>query len=98
MEPDPQRLAEIDRLFDQALDLEAEDRSTFLTQVRARDAVLASEVEELLRLAARDEERLSPERILTGPLWASLGEAAAPWPRPRTGETAAWDHQDQFLL
>ncbi len=86
MEPDPQRLAEIDRLFDQALDLETGERETFLDEVRARDARLAAEITQLLRLADRDEQRLSPERILTGPLWTSLGEAVDPWPRPRTGE------------
>ena len=85
METDPQRLAEIDRLFDQALDLEADQREAFVDEVRSRDARLAAEISELLRLAATKAQTLSPERILTE-FWESLGEAADPWPYPRTGE------------
>ncbi len=86
MAPDPQRLAEIDRLFDQALDLEAGERAAFVDQVRARDAGMAAKIAELLRLAEREPESLSPDQVLTGPLWQSLDETAATWPRPRAGE------------
>ena len=42
------RLAEIDRVFDEALNLEPDRRDAFLASVAARDSALAADVEQLL--------------------------------------------------
>src|SRR5262245_61046635 len=54
LEAASQRLAEIDRIFDEALNLEPNRRVAFLTSVAAQDPALAADVE---RLLAAERER-----------------------------------------
>ncbi len=74
---DAGRMAAIDRLFEQALELEGHARAVFLAELDGREPELAGEVRELVALAAREDERLSAGQVLTGPLWAAL-DAAQP--------------------
>ncbi|MCB1033343.1 MAG: protein kinase, partial [Acidobacteria bacterium] len=83
-----ERRAEIDRLFEQALGLNGEDRASFLDALREQDRELAEAVEELLALGGEEDERLRPTRILGGPLWSELAGEAPPLPAGlRDGET-----------
>jgi len=54
----PNRLQEIDRKFDEALDLAPSDRSAFLSQLAGADAELAAAVAALLRAAVGVDARL----------------------------------------
>ena len=87
MAADPERRLRIDRLFQDALDLEPAARREFLQGLRNQDPDLEHEVRSLLELTDNeDDQRLSPTRILTGPLWQQLGETVGIATRPEKGE------------
>jgi len=87
MDPDTARLIEIDRLFEAALEMEPKERALFLAEASRKDRALVNEVEELLGLAEGDDERLSPTKILTGPLWSELDERSELEGKSEDGET-----------
>lgn len=76
--------AQLDALFDRALDLHGEARAAFLAQLAARDPALHAELEALLRLAHAPEAQLAPDDLIEGALWQAL--AAEP---SNVGEDAA---------
>ncbi|MCB1035127.1 MAG: serine/threonine protein kinase, partial [Acidobacteria bacterium] len=86
MDPDRQRLVEIDRLFEELLELDPGERGDRLARLRREDPELAGEVEALLELSAEEDDRLSLTRILTGPLWEQLEETTGITVRPQKGE------------
>ena len=87
MATDPERLAKIDSLFEEALDLEPGEQQRFLAELAREDAELAEEVRGLLGFSEDEEdERLSLTKILTGPLWEQLGETVGITTRPEKGE------------
>ncbi len=87
METDQARLLRIDRLFEEALDLEPAQQRRFMERLLKEDREVAEEVQALLKLSDdEDDERLSLTRILTGPLWEQLGETVGITARPEKGE------------
>ena len=85
------RLAEIDRAFSEGLDLGEEERPGWLVRIGREDPELARAVAELLELSERQDTRLAPERVLTGPLWQELSNELVAATRAPTlvGETPA---------
>lgn len=77
------RLAAIDRAFDEALDLDPERRRAFLANVAVRDPTLAADVERLLR--ASDDPEIDFSRWVAQ-AWRALGAAQDDAPEPTIPE------------
>jgi serine/threonine-protein kinase len=65
---EPERFSRVDELFDAALDQPVAKRSAWLAAACGGDEALRGEVEELLRLAERDDA-LVESGALRGPVW-----------------------------
>jgi serine/threonine-protein kinase len=71
LEAPSQRLAEIDRIFDEALNLEPNRRNAFLTAVAVRDPALAAEVERLLDAEAEHDASIDVTEVIAR-AWSTL--------------------------
>lgn len=75
--------AQVDALFEEALELPEDQRSQFVAQLRTRDTALGAAVEELLQLAdAHGPDALQPGALAPG-LWHALLSSAS--------QPAAWE-------
>lgn len=72
MDPKDELWDQADRLFDEALDLPAGERASFLDRACGEDAELRALVDRLLASAENEPSDLEPGGALHGPLWSEL--------------------------
>ncbi len=82
--------AQIDALFERALDLHGGARAAFLAQVAAEDPALHAQLETLLRLAEAPASRLDARAIADGPLLRAMVDGEAD-PRSTDSDDAEED-------
>ena len=73
-EKDTARWAQIDALFDEALDRPADEREGWLRKACGSDEDLRLRVLRLLELASRDDGLFQPEGAMAGPVWDDVVE------------------------
>jgi eukaryotic-like serine/threonine-protein kinase len=80
-----ERLAEIDRAFDDALDLDPDRRDAFLASMARRDPRLAADVERLLRASDDHDPQIDFSRWVAQ-AWRTLAAAKSDAPEPTIPE------------